>query len=135
MSVTVEQPLASCDRIIRITVICKPVNYYIIFCFYSPSRIPPPCHKQQLACNSYRVPGIDSSSKSISFSISSHLCDEVWLVELLSCKYTDAVAVHCQVSNSYLVYVQAARNVLFRSLYNRCVILAPSLSKLYISIM
>ncbi|KAL4107574.1 hypothetical protein QTP88_017901 [Uroleucon formosanum] len=25
MSVTVEQPLASCDRIIRITVICKPV--------------------------------------------------------------------------------------------------------------
>jgi hypothetical protein len=36
-------------------------------------------------------------------AINSHLCDRMRRVELLSCKYTSTVAVHCQVSNSYCV--------------------------------
>lgn len=37
------------------------------------------------------------------FAISSHLCDRVRRVELLSCKYTVSVTVHCQVGHLYCV--------------------------------
>ena len=62
------------------------------FLFLFASRLPPPRYKQQLASDSdVNLHGIAG------------LCDRTSPVELLSCEYTGAVAVHSQISNLHCV--------------------------------